>query len=147
MAETQAAATPDAASALEVYKAVRAQIVDESTLVGIRLGWLIGAEAFLVVAYATVLTVTTKTASEAGAAANFVSQSERLYSALPIAGFVLSLLMGLGAHSLLHAATREVHRGRFRYRSGAPQPGWLVVADHKLRPSRDESVGDSRPHH
>src|SRR5438093_4340184 len=71
-------------SDLEIYKAFRGQIEHESTLVGIRLGWLIAAEAFLAAAYATVLTVP----GGHHQPENFVPQAKLLYTALPIAGIV-----------------------------------------------------------
>ncbi|MDH6243822.1 hypothetical protein [Mycobacterium sp. OTB74] len=82
---------------MRLTRVVRAQIVDESTLIGVRLGWLIGAEAFLLAAYATVLTVTGQTAGSP--LKTFATESLWLYSKLPIAGFVLSLLMGMSIWS------------------------------------------------
>jgi|SRR5665213_73816 len=107
--------TPDAdaeesVSGLEVYKAVRGQIADESTLVGVRLGWLIAAQAFLAAAYATALTVT-KGAS--GPPANFVSKSQQIFTAIPIAGIALAILMGV---SIL-AAVLAMSALRMNYRS------------------------------
>lgn len=78
------------AEELEKYKAYRGQIEAQSTLVGVRLGWLIAAEAFLAAAYATVLTVT-KGSNVPG---NFISQAQVLYTALPIAGMLLAGLVG-----------------------------------------------------
>jgi hypothetical protein len=47
-------ASEERAEALDRYHAYRAQIEHEDQLMGIRIGWLIGSEAFLFAAYANV---------------------------------------------------------------------------------------------
>ena len=64
--------------AIERYKAVRGQIEHESTLVGIRLGWLIAAESFLFAGYATVLTVTKGVPDKFGSGADTLFRFCRL---------------------------------------------------------------------
>lgn len=60
----------------------------EDELIGIRLGWLIAAEAFLFVAYAAALTV-----SEKPGRPRFVAAADRLVTWLPIFGLVLAVLV------------------------------------------------------
>jgi hypothetical protein len=90
------------ASVVERYNAYRAQIEHESNLIGVRLGWLIAAEAFLVVAFATVLTVT----NGDRVPANFKSQAQHLFDALPIAGIALAAVMGVSILAALRAMNK-----------------------------------------
>ena len=71
---------------VELYQAVRGQIEHESSLVGVRLGWLITAEAFLAAAYATVLTVSKESTKQP--LSHFLNQAHRLFVTLPIVGMV-----------------------------------------------------------
>jgi hypothetical protein len=101
---------------LERYRAYRGQIEAESALVGVRLGWLIGSEAFLAAAYATVLTVPT-----APAAPRFVDQAKELYFAIPIAGITLAFVVGIS----LWAALRAMGKLRKEYAGFNDHPGYL----------------------
>jgi hypothetical protein len=97
----QRGSTPNMSEAdIEKYRAVRGQIEHESTLVGIRLGWLIAAESFLFAGYATVLTVTE------GAPDKFGSKAHTLFDFLPIAGMVLAACVGVSIFAALLAMGR-----------------------------------------
>jgi hypothetical protein len=70
------------------YEAFRAQIEHEDHLVGMRISWLMAAEAFLFAAYAAALVVPSKTAASSMSIAAY-----RLFRALPWVGIVLALLV------------------------------------------------------
>jgi hypothetical protein len=131
---------------VEAYKAYRGQIEAESTLVGVRLGWLIAAEAFLLAGYATILAI------GPNGPAKFVNQARWLYRALPIAGSVLSALVGISIWAALwamgqlkksfadhHSAPSgfpKIAVGRLNYYAGSTAPflvppltiaGWLIL--------------------
>jgi len=107
----------ESSMAVERYKAFRSQIEAESTLVGVRLGWLIAAEAFLAATYATVLTVPTEPAETW-----FKTQANQLYSVIPIAGMVLAFLVGISIWAALWAM------GRLRDAYERPQGGTQLPA-------------------
>ncbi len=92
------------------YNAFRGQIEHESTLIGVRLGWLIAAEAFLFAAYASVLRV------GSGSPSQYVSQAHVLFSAIPIAGITLSACMAIS----IWAALWAMGKGRDDYGSAQP---------------------------
>jgi hypothetical protein len=64
------------------YFAYRSQVEHEDQLMGIRVGWLIGSEAFLFAGYAKVLDTTQPT-----------STTHRLTEALPVLGIVIAALI------------------------------------------------------
>src|SRR5438876_11669108 len=115
-------------SDLEIYKAFRGQIEHESTLVGIRLGWLIAAEAFLAAAYATVLTVP----GGHHQPENFVPQAKLVYTALPIAGIVLSACVGVSIWAALRAMGK-LRKGYSETSSTTSLPAVTGLEDLLLR--------------
>jgi hypothetical protein len=72
----------DRAAALDRYKAYRDQVEHEDQLMGIRIGWLIGSEAFLFVAYAHITT-------EAGPE----GVTARLLDVLPALGILIAIFI------------------------------------------------------
>jgi hypothetical protein len=81
--------------ALERYKAYRAQIEHEDQLMGIRIGWLIGSEAFLFAAYANV-------ASAGGS----WGTASRLLDILPKLGIAIAVLISFAIVAAIIAIQR-----------------------------------------
>jgi hypothetical protein len=89
-----------------VYGVFRGQLEHEDELVGMRNGWLVGAESFLFAAYAVLLTLPTdgsasvsNTASNSNS--NFASAGQQLFHELPVVGIVLALLAFLSVSAAL----------------------------------------------
>jgi len=82
---------------LGAYEACRKQIEAEDSLIGVRVGWLITAEAFLFAAYGAALAIESK----------FVPPSThpydlRLFDIVPIVGVTIAVLVGVGIGAAMH---------------------------------------------
>jgi len=107
------------------YWAFRAQIEHEDHLVGIRISWLMAAEAFLFAAYATALAVPAHAAH-----AGFQVTAVRLYEWLPIVGILLAAFVFLAVTAAL-MRLGELHRD-FK-RSVGKIHGYPKVTSKKLQ--------------
>jgi hypothetical protein len=83
--------------AAEVYEAYRKQIEHEDDLIGLRIGWFIAAEALLFAAYGVVLAV-----QQSGTIKGTVPIDRRVFTAVPILGMAMALLVGSGVAAAMH---------------------------------------------
>jgi hypothetical protein len=89
--------SPCGPSAVGAYEACRKQIEAEDSLIGVRVGWLVTAEAFLFAAYGAVLAIQSK----------FVPPTthpydHRLFDVVPLVGITVAVLIGIGIGAAMH---------------------------------------------
>lgn len=87
----------DDKTARHLYDTIRGQVEHEDDLIGIRVGWLIAAEAFLFGAYGVALSI-----HATGTLHGAVSADHRMFKAVPLAAIILATVIGIGIGAAMH---------------------------------------------
>jgi len=109
------------------YEAYRSQIEHEDSLIGVRIGWLIGGEAFLFAAYAAVLAIQTQDPNR-----GYFVAAHQLFLALPWMGIILASLVSVSVLAAQSSMDRLCEEFKIAGASPLGYPDLMSIPQHRL---------------